>query len=183
MFKKLSVLVVLLLSPVAYAEPPQITVSKDGTTVIKSGPNTVTVLPDGTLKVQSNVLNLTIGGDNIGPVVPPDPKPPVPKVDSFQEAFDKDPSDPDAKKATLALFIRIWADAADKINGFSNSAEVNELVSPQLKALGKPLAGIRNLIAEDLKKAFPEPVELTPEKKRSLTEKINDIVSKLQGVK
>ncbi len=181
MFKKLSVLVVLLLSSVAYAEPPQIKVSKDGTTVIKSGPHTVTVLPDGTLKVQSNILNLTLGGDNVSPTVPPDVKPPV--ANSFQEAFDKDPSDPDAKKATLALFIKIWADAADKINGFSNSAEVNDLVSPQLKALGKPLAGIRNLIADELRKAFPEPIELTPEKKRSLTEKINDIVSKLQGVK
>ena len=49
--------------------------------------------------------------------------------------------------------------------------------------LRTPLAGIRAVIAEEMKKSFPEPVELTPEKKRALTEQIHGIVTKLQGVK
>ena len=62
--KRLIAVACLFVSSFAYAEPPQIVVSKDGTTVIKSGTNVVTVLPDGTLKVQSPILNLTLGGGN-----------------------------------------------------------------------------------------------------------------------
>lgn len=183
MLKKAIVcLITLCLTPAIYSEPPQINVTKDGTTVIKSGANVVTVLPDGTLKVQSPVLNLTIGGDIPGPVVPPTP-PVVPVVSDFQKLYDQDSSDPDAKKATLALLVRIWTSAVEKVNEAGNSQEINDLVSPQLKQLGKPLASIRNAIADDLKKSFPEPVDLTPEKKRVLTEKLEGIVTKLQGVK
>lgn len=180
--KKLLITIVLLISPqLVVAEPPKINVAKDGTTVIVAGPNTVTILPDGSLKVQSPILNLTIGGDNPSPVVPPTP--PAPAVSDFQKVYDQDPSEPAVKKATLALFVKIWSDAIEKVNDFSNSSEVNDLVSPQLKLLGKPLSALRSAVAAEMQKSFPEPVELTPEKKRSLTEKLSEIVTKLQGVK
>lgn len=172
-------LITLYSTSVLYAEPPQINVSKDGTTVIKSGSNTVTVLPDGTLKVQSPILNLTLGSDNVSPNVPPK----VPVVSDFQKLYDTDKSDPAAKSATLALMISVVKDAADKVNEYDSTGAFESYFAPKMLKLGQPLVAIRNAIGFELSKAFPEDSALTAEGKRDLSKILDSALTKLKEIR
>lgn len=175
----LSVLLLVCLPLASYAEPPEITVAKDGTTTIKAGKNTVIVLPDGSLKVQSPIINLTLSTDNVSPNVPPK----VPVVSDFQKLYDNDKSEAAVKSATLALMISIVKDAADKVNEYDTTGAFESYFAPKMLKLGQPLVAIRNAIGFELSKIFPEDGPLTAEGKRDLSKLLDSALSKLKEIR
>lgn len=173
----LSSIVLFLVPAISFAEPPQITVSKDGTTVVKSGSNTVTVLPDGTLKVQSPVLNLTIGGDK-------EPLPPQPtKPSAFQKLYDDEDLDPAAKQAALALIVRAIADTKGKAESFKSTGELNAFVKEKFSAMPKMLTAIRSAIGYEFAQFSPEDEQLTADRKKKLVEFLTDLLSRLNAIR
>lgn len=164
----------------SYAEPPQITVAKDGTTVVKSGSNTVTVLPDGTLKVQSPVLNLTIGGDK----EPLPPQPPAPhKPSAFQKLYDDEDLDPAAKQAALALIVRAISETKEKADSFKSTGELNSFVKDKFGMMPRMLTAIRSAIGYEFAQFSPEDEQLTADRKKKLVEFLTDLLNRLNAIR
>lgn len=176
----------------AQAEPPKIRVTPGGNTVITVGETTVTVSGDGTLIIKGPAVDLTINSDGPGPK-PPVPNPPAPQPpapDTLGPALRglwgglQEPQQVESARALAAA----WKFAADVGENPALSKTAGDIVAAfrtKAKTLPRPgaLVSIQERIQTEVEALAPDQAKaLTPENRGALVALFKKIATILESL-